>query len=166
MDTQKLSAVLKGRETWFRQRRSKAIQSGFPSLVELSINVPGWSKRDVWIAEIFEAGKKRLEQNSALSFLVETGNDAGYFACYGAHVSAAALKKWTIDIEEGVPWGRLLDIDCYWNGRKISRDLLGIPTRRCLLCHCSHEDCIMEQKHALPELREAAFRLYQTLRGN
>jgi holo-ACP synthase CitX len=163
MDTQKLSAVLKGREAWFRKRRAT---TDFPSLVELSINVPGWSKREAWIAEVFEAGKKQLEQNVALNFLTETENDAGYFACYGAHISAVSLKKWTIDIEESVPWGRLLDIDCYLNGQKISRDFLGISSRMCLLCNRSHEDCIMEHKHSIPELREAAFRLYQSLRRN
>jgi holo-ACP synthase CitX len=166
MDAQKLSAVLRGRETWFRRRRAMAIQSGFPSLVELSINVPGWSKREAWIAEVFEVGKKKLEENSALSFLDETENHAGYFSCYGAYVSAIFLKKWTIQIEESFSWGRLFDIDCYWKGSKITRDFFGMPPRTCLLCDRAHETCITEHKHPVTELRKAAFSLYQTLRRN
>ena len=59
----------------------------------------------------------------------------------------------TIDIEETHPLGRLFDMDVYdKTGNGISREQLGAPPRRCLLCGQGAKSCGRSRSHTIEEL--------------
>jgi holo-ACP synthase CitX len=148
-----LPELLAARDARYDLRRRFA--AGARSLVEVTLNVPGWPKVSPALRAVFDWGLAEVERTIPTTRLHEGEDAAGYFALYEGVAPGPELKARAVEIEQREPWGRLLDIDCYEDTRKVSRRALGAPERRCLLCADSHEICIGERRHAPEALREA-----------
>ena len=62
-------------------------------------------------------------------------------------------KRRMVEIEEGFALGRLLDIDVMAKGvPKISRQQLGLPPRRCLVCGEMAAACARSRRHDIKEI--------------
>ena len=66
---------------------------------------------------------------------------------------ALLVKKLCIEFEEGVPGGRLLDIDVMdEEGTNISRGDIGLPPRKCFLCDNPAAQCVSRRLHSPEEI--------------
>jgi len=173
-DWQLLERVLAAKDARAASRDAevrRATAGGLPLAIgELSLNVPGWPKLGRAWAVVFTRGLR--------AFLVEAGasgrgaellslraDEAGYWAVLGGPSSAETYKAISCRVEEGSPWGRLLDFDWYApGGAKIARESLGFPSRTCLVCGGAQGDCISTSRHPLSAVRERAVTLARAAR--
>lgn len=78
-----------------------------------------------------------------------------------------AIKKQAAIFEDRHALGRLFDIDVLiWQSdlqqvQPISRQALGQPTRRCLLCEQPTKVCARSRRHTVAELQAAINQQYQ-----
>lgn len=72
------------------------------------------------------------------------------------------LKTLAIEIEEKHPLGRCLDIDVYnIEGRSISRQEFGYPSRKCYLCEEDAHQCVRSRRHSEYEVTAYIEEKYQ-----
>lgn len=68
---------------------------------------------------------------------------------------ARDVKNCLLPLEEERPVGRIYDIDVISpEGRKISREGLGYPLRKCLCCEETAMVCARSRRHSVPEMLE------------
>ena len=155
-----LACVLEGREG--RARAQARLLAEGLTVVQVSLNVPGFPKRldgDLFCIE--QAGLRIQEKvrSAGGQVILEIGllNGAGYALLIGIRLagSAVGLKKACIALEEGLPWGRALDLDVRTPGGSIDRAALGGAPRRCLLCGDEAKSCGREGRHDRADLRKA-----------
>lgn len=159
-----LQRVLQGREDR-ASLQSRLFRRGLV-VVQVSLNIPGFPKRlagDIFFADRMAA--RILEEIHDLggSVLQEIGllNGAGYAVLVGARLDGPLhlLKRRCIALEESLPWGRAFDLDVLTQAGSVSRQGLGEPPRRCLLCGGEAKSCAREGRHDRRELREVLERL-------
>lgn len=127
-------------------------------LICLTLNIPGPVKVLPGIREAFETACTRIEallkERLVLIDHLETIKEkTGYEAFYSIDASAEFVKELMISIEDQDRLGRLLDIDVLrTDGTKVSREELGYPARRCLLCVEPAHACSRSRKHSVEEL--------------
>ena len=74
-------------------------------------------------------------------------SSAGPFAVLAVQGNAVKLKELGISIEE-MPYGRLFDIDVFdAQGCQMSRSLLGLTERKCVVCSQPAVTCMRLQAH-------------------
>ena len=85
---------------------------------------------------------------------LEIGSRAtGSEAIFVIAVQSELLKRATIELEDHHPLGRLWDLDVIAPGQGyLSRQTLGLPARRCLVCDRSAYECGRSRRHPLEEL--------------
>lgn len=109
---------------------------------------------------------------SALNLFRKAATEAGLFiyeervfhhstgpeAVIAVMADACHLKKIAVGLEDGLEYGRLLDIDVFSaDGSLLSRTQLGTGARRCLVCDRPAVECVRAQEHDGREvLREVA----------
>lgn len=77
----------------------------------------------------------------------------GYEALISADTDAFRLKELMVELEEHEAVGRIFDIDVIQpNGLKVSRGMLGLNERRCLLCKGPAPVCARSRSHSVEEL--------------
>ena len=77
---------------------------------------------------------------------------------------AEQVKRVACQVEEELPYGRLLDADVLaGRGRSIHRSALGLPLRGCMVCEKPGAYCASSRAHSVEELRHAALRLGESL---
>ena len=83
---------------------------------------------------------------------LETGFE-GYFVVEGDLLD---VKKACCGIENGHPYGRLMDLDILEpvgeSVMPVSRDRVGEPPRRCLVCDRPARECMRAHTHAFHEI--------------
>jgi len=130
-------------------------------VLTMTLNMPGSVKRTALSAFFFDREKARLTASlEALGgkFAAEesSGGDTGdqwLLAVCG--LSAMALKTLTLALEEGSPWGRLLDLDVMdRDGRPLERPSLGLSARQCLICGQPAYLCAASGAHPANLLQE------------
>lgn len=151
--------------------RRRAAASGLSLAIgELSLNVPGWPKLGRTWAVVLTRGlraylREAWASGSGASILALRADEAGYWAVLGGRESAESQKAIACRVEEGSPWGRLLDFDWYSpGGEKIARESLGFPSRTCLVCGGPQGDCISTSRHPSTAVRERALALARAAR--
>lgn len=78
----------------------------------------------------------------------------GHEAYYLINGDSIEVKKVLTEIEESHPFGRLFDIDVLRpDGTKVSRQEIGYPARKCLLCGEMASDCARSRTHTVEELQ-------------
>ncbi len=140
--------------------------SGEPSILQLSLNLPGLPKRTT-------DSLRCLELAFAEASIVLTG--AG---CRPVSAKAVALRSVDVMVavflapaprvkllsarfEDAHQAGRLFDFDVYSSGVPVSRRRLGLAPRRCFLCAREARSCCASSRHAIAELRTYALGLMQ-----
>jgi holo-ACP synthase len=84
-------------------------------------------------------------------------------ALYVIDVEARAIKLAAIELEDRHPLGRLWDLDILAPGQgAISRQGLGIPPRRCLVCEWPGHACGRSRRHSPEELSHAVWQVVHT----
>lgn len=155
-----LERLLAGREErWLRQRRLLASSD---AVLQAALNVPGLPKNVEGDVSLLEALGSRLEACLVVpSERLLLVNEAGAALLLAFRdVDPLRLKKEALSLEEGFPWGRILDIDVLTEAGSLSRQLLGRPPRSCLLCDLPSKVCARQARHPLAALREAFLLLF------
>ena len=148
--------ILRSREA--RAFRQKAfLQQGCPCLISFTLNIPGAVKRFPLAQAAFQAGLCELQNifSAEAELLFTSAEGTGPEAIFSCALSPLSAKKKTVLIEEFHPLGRLFDIDVLdQSGISVSRSMLGLPPRSCLLCSESGKLCRRRGGHSLSSLQE------------
>ena len=142
-------------------RQAAALKCFGKPLVSMSVVIPGPVK-DGWLPRwVLANALHELEAVSdarawhVLSRRVlwrETGPEA----LYVMDVDARAVKLAAVELEDHHPIGRLWDLDVIDPRHdRLSRQDLGFPARRCLLCGRPAHACSRSRQHPLEELISA-----------
>ena len=79
----------------------------------------------------------------------------GCEAFYVLDADPLTIKKFTTDIEDATPLGRLFDMDVIRpDGLKVDREELDLEGRRCLICGGPAKVCSSRRIHTVAELQE------------
>lgn len=126
-----------------------------PGPVKVFNGVPGFFERGVQAVKraLFDAGISIVSQESIRE-------NTGLELLFCAEGTPEELKRITSAVEEAEPAGRLYDIDIIRTDRsKVSREEIGLPGRRCLLCSGPAQACARSRRHSLEELTACVRRL-------
>lgn len=127
-------------------------------LICLTLNIPGPVKILPGVPDAYAAGCRRIEDRLSSSLVtvlhMETLKEkTGYEAFYSVDASPDFIKGQMILLEDQDELGRLFDIDVLRaDGTKVSREELGFPPRRCLLCDGPAHACSRSRTHSVEEL--------------
>ena len=161
-----LYEILSGREERVRIRDKHLSENVFAC--QITLNIPGYPKRisnDERAVESF--GKAFIEKWTSCPLCEKKITNAagvcwvGFFA--GDLTAAKKAKEIAVSIEEGIPEGRILDIDIIVQIKTISRSDLGLPPRTCLLCSRPAKECARDRSHSYEELRTATEKLIKSI---
>lgn len=123
-----------------------------PVLICLTMNIPGPVKTSPEILAAFREGVRRV-QSVASARPIQYEAFTGPEAYVPVNADAVAVKRAMCRIEDEEPLGRLFDLDVLSEkGEKISREALGLPSRRCLLCGKPAFECARSRTHSVAEL--------------
>ena len=130
-------------------------------VVSLTVVMPGPLKDNGWSRRAFAAATARFDRLCAERQwpVLSRGQRfpaSGPEALYAVQAGAAALKAATIALEDGSLFGRLWDFDVRAPGLPaLSRQSLGLPPRRCLVCGQPAHACGRARRHPLGQLLAA-----------
>ena len=145
-----------------RERRvfcqKELLSSGGGSLISFTLNIPGPVKLLPGTPEAFLEGLSRIDaalkkaQYRVLEerlLLANTGAEAFFLV----DALPRDVKALLVPIEDCSSRGRLCDMDVLdREGNKISRQELGMPERKCLLCEKPARECARSRAHSVEEL--------------
>lgn len=159
-----LAQVLAARERRAARQR-EMLRGGGKSLISYTLNMPGEVKQFPLAQAFFLHGLARLERHLARNGISVIKKEC----CFEATGSEAMLltggapadvKRLTAALEISSPSSRLYDMDVLApDGMKISREALGLPPRRCVICGRAVIDCAPRRVHPARELSCAAVKL-------
>ena len=163
-----LLEILEARERRVQQQNAMLQQFQKPLLC-FTMNIPGPVKLDRDVSIGFHVGLWLLEDAfSRCSVLHQESRlqNTGCEAFYVVDMPAHELKQLAIDVEDIDPIGRLFDMDVLdVDGRKLTREELGFPKRKCLLCDQDAVICARSRAHGLEALQDrTGFLLYVAAR--
>ncbi len=155
-----------------RERRAKRqrelLEGSKQTLVCFTMNIAGPVKNSPLIARGYALGRRLLRQQLAAAGMEvthfeeireKTGNEAFFLVA----ASPLAAKAVTTAIEDSTPVGRLFDMDVLEStGRKIDRQELGKPGRRCLICGGMATACARSRTHSVAQLQEKTTQILKT----
>ena len=168
----KLEEMLRARDLRLARQKRLLSETGLP-LLSMTLNIPGNVKRTRLSVLFFNNEVKRLKdvlkglgaKIEHENILREKTGDEALFAIKG--LSAHAVKRLAIALEDQSPASRLLDLDVIdQDGSQISRSALGDSPRRCLLCDQPASICARSRAHDTNALdRETKRRMMQAVAG-
>lgn len=129
-------------------------------LICFTMNIPGPEKNNPLITRGFHLGMELLSaQLTGSRIPVLYGDvyeeDTGCEAYLAADAEPENLKKLCVQIEDGLPVGRLFDMDVLRpDGSKVSRENLDLPGRTCMICGAPVYLCSRSRSHSLSQLRQ------------
>lgn len=164
-----LTEILQARENRAAKQQALLQQYKKPLLC-FTMNIPGPKKLDRDIAIGFFVGTRLLTDALGRCAVLHREEHQLITGCEGYYVvdmPAKDLKALAIDLEDTDPIGRLFDLDVLdTDGRKLSREELGYPRRKCLLCDEDAMVCASTRAHKLEELTDrTGFLLYLAARN-
>lgn len=144
-----------------RAERQKVLLARYPvPLICFTMNIPGSVKDSDLIRRGFSLGLQWLRaqlqgEGISVAHFEESREYTGCTAFFSVDAPAEKVKKLTVEIEDHAPVGRLFDMDVLTpEGRKISREELGAPRRKCLICENDAAVCGRSRAHSVDRLRE------------
>ena len=157
-----LEEMLESREERAAMQQELLHAHSQSSLLCATMNIPGPVKTSVKLEDIFKTITEAIEQeltgispNANLYWEKNTGLE--YYLLLP--LDPKELKSRMVQIEEGHPYGRLLDLDVLWqDGEKIksiSRQELGFAPRRCFICEKDAKECGRSRTHSIVEMQQA-----------
>lgn len=153
-----LLEMLDARERRVRHQQELLEQYHKP-LICFTMNIAGPIKDSPLIRRGFARGQQLLRQQFFRAKLSPLHTDAhceatGCEAFYVLDAEPLTIKKFTTDIEDATPLGRLFDMDVLRpNGQKVDREELHLPGRRCLICGGPAKVCSSRRVHTVAELQ-------------
>ena len=157
--TVSLVQMLDARERRVQHQQALLAQYHKP-LICFTMNICGPVKDSPLIRRGFARGRQLLRQQFLRAKLVPLREDAirevtGCEAFYVLDADPLTIKKFTTDIEDATPLGRLFDMDVIRpDGRKVDREELHLEGRRCLICGGPAKVCSSRRVHTVAELQE------------
>lgn len=154
-----LNELLAARETRAKRQRD-LLETYGGSLICLTLNIPGPRKVTEQTLRLFRMAvdivQSRLGAMGFASVNCQLVNSlAGSEGYFPVELPARTLKAAMVEIEDYSPVARLFDLDVLSSeGVKISREDLGLPGRKCLLCDQSARVCARSRAHSLAELEQ------------
>lgn len=128
-------------------------------LICFTMNIAGPIKDSPLIRRGFARGQQLLRQQFFRAKLSPLHTDAhceatGCEAFYVLDADPITIKKFTTDIEDATPLGRLFDMDVLRpDGTKVDREELSLSGRRCLICGGPAKVCSSRRIHTVVELQ-------------
>lgn len=128
-------------------------------LICFTMNIAGPIKDSPLIRRGFARGQQLLRQQFFRAKLSPLHTDAhcettGCEAFYVLDADPMTIKKFTTDIEDATPLGRLFDMDVLRpDGTKVDREELSLSGRRCLICGGPAKVCSSRRIHTVVELQ-------------
>lgn len=163
-----LQEILDAREK--RAQRQQALLSQFQKpLVCFTMNIPGPEKLNRDVAIGFFVGNQLLQQGLTGRRILHKEIFREHTDCeafFVADLPAKELKQLAIEIEDTDPIGRLFDMDVIdTDGSHLTRESMGLPRRKCLLCDRDAVLCAGRRAHSVAQLQDrTGFLLYLTAR--
>lgn len=140
------------------------------SVISFGLNIPGPEKTGELIYYSFLEGlqcigmelkKKEIE----IIEKIYLNEKAGYAAIYLVKADVYTLKKDFVRIEDNHMLGRLFDIDVLSkDGLALSREQIGAPARKCLICGEDAKVCARSRRHSLDELNNKVVEIIKSWR--
>lgn len=156
-----LAEILAAREK--RAQRQKQLLEQFQKpLVCFTMNIAGPVKNSKLITGGFHLGQRLLTAQLDIlrqeQVIAATGCE-GYYIVSG---DAVQIKRLTAQLEDSMPIGRLFDMDVLTpDGRKLSREDIHLPGRKCLLCDRPAHICGRSRAHSVEALQAETTRRLQ-----
>ena len=128
-------------------------------LICFTMNIAGPIKDSLLIRRGFARGQQLLRQQFFRAKLTPLSAEAhcaatGCEAFYVLDADPLTIKKFTTDIEDATPLGRLFDMDVLRpDGVKVDRQELALEGRRCLICGGPAKACSSRRIHTVAELQ-------------
>ena len=152
-----LSEILDARERRV-QKQQALLQRYQKPLLCFTMNIPGPVKQSRDIAIGFAVGDRLLRNllhGHPILYRELTYENTGCEGYYVVDLPAGELKFLAIGIEDTDPIGRLFDMDVLdIDGRKLIREEMELPRRKCLLCDEDAAVCARSRAHGLEQLRQ------------
>ena len=152
-----LDEILSARERRADTQR-QLLEEGQGTLICLTLNIAGAVKSAPLFTKAFEEGKSRILtqlrfERAEIGKCIERHERTGDELYLLVDLDLVTAKRRMVEIEEGFALGRLLDIDVMAKGvPKISRQQLGLPPRRCLVCGEMAAACARSRRHDIREI--------------
>ena len=152
-----LDEILSARERRADTQR-QLLEEGQGTLICLTLNIAGAVKSAPLFTKAFEEGKSRILtqlrfERAKIGKCIERHERTGDELYLLVDLDLVTAKRRMVEIEEGFALGRLLDIDVMAKGvPKISRQQLGLPPRRCLVCGEMAAACARSRRHDIREI--------------
>lgn len=152
-----LEAMLHAREQRLKLQ-TNLLESYGNTLVSFTLNMVGAHKVFPLSVKTYEYGKTQIAmrlQGYGIP-LIETKElreHTGYECFFVVKGEGKQVKQILTPLEEFSSLGRLFDIDVIdVDGKKLSREEIGFPPRRCLLCDETAFVCSRSRRHSVEEL--------------
>lgn len=152
-----LEEMLDFRERRMRKQRS-LLAEYHQTLICFTLNIAGPHKAFPLAAKTFQEGKRLIagqiqREGIVTVFYHEVAEKAGYCGSYVVDAPPLQVKRMVLAIEESHPLGRLFDIDVLCGEYEIiSREDVGLPARKCLLCDLPAAVCARSRAHSVEAL--------------
>lgn len=148
-----------------RAATQKRLLSDFGKpLICLTMNIAGPVKYSPEIEKGYQLGKQLLTARITALHFEESLSPTGCEGFFVADLPPEELKRICVMIEDSQPVCRLFDMDVLdTDGRKLSREELGLPGRTCLLCEKPAHECSRSRAHTVAQLQEKTAALLQTV---
>ncbi len=158
-----LEQMLYARDLRAAKQKHLIEKCGLP-LVSFTVNTPGQRKNTPVSRSIFHEGcdvlTKILDMKGISPVYFEICKpDTGYEAYFLVDADVHILKAHMCQIENTHPLGRLFDFDVIGQEGSITREALGYPKRKCLICGQDAHACARSRQHSVPELQEKILKM-------
>ena len=129
-------------------------------LICFTMNIAGPVKHSDAIEKAYRLGKRLLLARILPVHFEESISPTGCEGFFVVEQDPIALKKICVAIEDSQPVCRLFDMDVLAvDGRKLSRQEIGMAGRRCLICQEPAPVCASTRAHSLAQLQEKTAQL-------
>lgn len=149
-----LSELLQSRDN--RQAKQRAMfDKHRKTVLSLTLVMPGSEKRNALTLRLSPKAVALIRNCFGDSIVEEAEYDleTGFEALYAVDLDLHEAKRKACEIEDSHPLGRLLDIDVIGaDGEPFSREELGLPARKCLLCNENARVCMRNRTHDTNEI--------------
>src|SRR5574344_875396 len=131
------------------------------SLISFSVMMAGPVKQNEMSRFLFSEGLKEIrkmldQRNVKISKEHIEQSPGGDTALISCDIDSMKLKKLCMELEQDIPFGRLLDIDVISSeGNTITRAMANKESRCCIVCGKNGSGCARSRAHGVNELLDA-----------
>lgn len=122
------------------------------ALLCLTVMLPGPVKRSDVSLKIASEAVSAVRSAFDLQFEELRDLETGYEGYFIVDMSVVDAKRQAVSLEEQHPLGRLFDLDVITADGPMSREELGLPGRKCLICGKPVRECMRTRAHSTEEL--------------